>query len=64
MNPSAARRSPFERYTGQEPNTIERIVTNNQQFTSENPEVELSNEDFESGQDSAIMVRERGRGPN
>ena len=62
MNPSAKRRSPYECYTGQEPNTIKRLVINKRQFISETPEVELTGEDFESGQDSSIMVRERTRG--
>ena len=62
MNPSAKRMSPYECYTGQEPNTIKRLVTNKSQFISENPEVELTGEDFESGQDSTIMVHERTRG--
>ena len=62
MNPSATRKSPFERYTGQEPNTIKRVVTNHQQFISDNQEVGLKNDGFEHGQDSAIMVRERARG--
>ena len=57
MNPSATRKSPFERYTGHEVNTNKRIVTNHQQFMSDNQEVEPKNDDFESGQDSAIMVR-------
>ena len=61
MNPSARRRSPYECYTGQEPNTIKRLETNKKQFISETPEVELAGEDFESGQDSTIMVRERTR---
>ena len=53
--------SPYECYTGQEPNTIKRLVTNKSQFISEKPEIELTGEDFESGQDSTIMVRERTR---
>ena len=62
MNPSATGKSLLERYTGQEPNTIKRIVNNQQQFTSDNQEVELNNGDFKSGQDSAIMVQQRARG--
>ena len=61
MNPSATKKSPYERYTGQEPNIIKRIVTNTTQFFSEKPEIELTPE-FESGQDSTIMIRERARG--
>ena len=59
MNLSAKRRSPYECYTGQEANTIKGLVTNKSQFISETSEVELTGEDFESGQDSSIMVRER-----
>ena len=62
MNPSAKRRSPHECFSGQESNTIKRLVTNKRQFISEAPEVELTGEDFESGQNSSIMVRERTRG--
>ena len=62
INPSATKKSPFQRHTGNEPNAIKRIVTNKQQCISGNQEVELDNEDFESGQDSAIMVRERTKG--
>ena len=62
MNPSATKKSPYERYTGQEPNTIKRIKPNTNQFFSEKPEFELTVDDFESGQDSTIMIRERARG--
>ena len=62
MNPSAAKKSPFERHTGQEPNTIKRILTNHKQVISDNQEVNINNDDFKSGQDSAILVRERARG--
>ena len=62
MNPSATKKLPYERYTGQEPNTIKRIITNTNQFFSEKPEFELTADDFESGQDSTIMIRERARG--
>ena len=62
MNPSATKKSPYERYTEQEPNTIKRILTYKNRFISAQPEFELSGNDFESGQDSTIMVRERSRG--
>ena len=62
MNPSATKKSPYERYTGQEPNTIKRILTNKNRLISRQPEFELSGNDFESCQDSTIMVRERSRG--
>ena len=62
MNPSATKLSPFERHTCQEPNTMQRIITNYKQVFSDNQEVNINNDDFESGQDSAIVVRERARG--
>ena len=62
MNPSATKKPPYDRYTEQEPNTIKRILTNKNRFISEQPEFELSGNNFESGQDSTIMVRERSRG--
>ena len=62
LNPSATNKSPYERYTSQEANTIKRIVTNTTQFFSEKPEIELTPDDSESGQDSTIMTRERARG--
>ena len=49
MNPSATKKSPFERHTGQEPNTIKRIITNHKQVISDNQEVNINNDDFESG---------------
>ena len=64
MNPSATKKSPYEQNTGQEPNKIKRIITNTNQFFSEKPEIELTADDFESGQDSTMMVRERARGSN
>ena len=60
MAPS--RKSPFENYTRQEPNTKKRIVTDKIQFNSENQAIELNNDDFESGQNSTIMIRARARG--
>ena len=61
-NPSATKRSPYERYTGREPNTIKRIFTNPDRTISDNPAFPLHEGDFESGQDSTILVRERSRG--
>ena len=60
MNPSATKKSPSERHTGQEPNAIKRIITNHKQIIPDNQEVNINN-DSESGQDSAIMVKERTR---
>ena len=62
MNPTANKKSPYERYTGQEPNTIKGVLTNTDKPISETPAIELSNENFESGQDSTIPMRERSRG--
>ena len=61
MNPSATKRSPYERYTGKEPNTIERIITNTDRTISDNPAFPLDEGEFVSGQDSTILVRERSR---
>ena len=57
MNSSAARKSQFERHMGREPNTITRILTNTDQSFSEQPELDINNDDFESGQDPTIMIR-------
>ena len=51
MKPSAKKKSLYERYTGKEPNTIKRIITNTGWKISESPELKLDDEDFESGQD-------------
>ena len=42
--------------------TRSRILTNNPKFISETPELSLTEDDFESGQDSTILARERSRG--
>ena len=55
-------KSPYEKYTGTEPNTIKRLLNNNRQSISDSPEVKLTESDFESGQYSPILVRERTRG--
>ena len=54
MYPSATKKSLFEQHTGQQPNTIKRIITNHKQILSDNQEVN-NNNDFESGQESAII---------
>ena len=75
MNPSAKRKSPYECYTGQEPNTIKRLETKRKQFFPELPEVELAGDDFESGFDNhgprknarvkfGRRIREAKRGPS
>ena len=61
MNPSATKRSPYERYTGKEPNTMERIITKTDRTISDNPAFPLDEGEFVSGQDSTILVRERSR---
>ena len=48
MNPTANKKLPYERYTGQQPNTIKRVLTNTGKPISETPASERSNEDFES----------------
>ena len=47
---------------GRESNTITRILTNTDHSFSEQPELDINNDDFESGQDSTIIIRERARG--
>ena len=61
-NPSAARKSPYEHHMGRESNTITRILTNTDHSFSEQPELDINNDDFESGQNSTIIIRERARG--
>ena len=46
----------------QEPNTIKILIINKGLSILENQDVKLTETDFESGQDSAILVRERVRG--
>ena len=46
----------------QEPNTIKILIINKGLSILENQDVKLTEMDFESGQDSAILVRERVRG--
>ena len=52
----------FLRKPTTEPNTIKRLVINRDQCISDTSEFKLTETDFESGQDSAILVRERTRG--
>ena len=59
---SATGNSAYEKFTEQEPNTIKKLVTESFRCISDSPTVELTDMDFESGQDSAILVRERTRG--
>ena len=44
-----------------EPNTTKKLIINRKQPTSETQEVNLFTSDFDSGQDLAILVRERVR---
>ena len=62
MYPTKNGKTPYEKYTGTEPNTIKRLVINRDQCYSDTSEFKLTETDFESGQDSAILVRERTRG--
>ena len=52
----------LEKYTGAEPNTMKMLVINNRHPISESQEVKMTESDFESGQESTILVRERTRG--
>ena len=61
MYPAKNGKSPFEKSTGKEPNTIKRLVINRDQFISEPAHFKLTETDFDSGQDSTILVRERTR---
>ena len=51
----------FLRKPTTEPNTIKRLVINRDQCISDTSEIKLTETDFESGQESAILVRERTR---
>ena len=62
MYPSAKGKSAYEKYTRGEPNTIKKLVVNLFKSISDHPTVDLKDTDFESGQDSTILVRERKRG--
>ena len=62
MNLTANKNLPYERHTGQEPHTIKWVLTNTDKPIAETLAVELSNENFESGQDSTALMRERSRG--
>ena len=61
MNPSAKNKSPYEQYTGQEPNTLTRILTDKPKFNPEKPEFSVTDDDFESWQFSTILLAERSR---
>ena len=62
MNPSRRGKSPFEKDTGGIPNTIEKLVIYREKFLSDTLEVPLTPIDFDSGNDSMILIRERSRG--
>ena len=49
-------------YVGTELNTIKKLIIYRKRPISEPQKVKLSTSDFDSGQDSAILVRERVRG--
>ena len=59
---SKSRKSPYERYVGNKPNTIKKLLINRSTTISDPVEVKLSTSDFESVQDSRILVRERVKG--
>ena len=50
-------KSAYEKNTGREPNTVNNLATEPFRCSSEPSTVELSDTDFESGQDSTILVR-------
>ena len=62
MYPSKSGKSSYERYVGNETNTIKKLLISRSTTISDPAEVKLSTSDFESGQDSTILVRERARG--
>ena len=62
MYPSAKEKSAYEKQTGKEPNTIKKLPMNSFRYISEPQAMKLDETDFESGQDSTILVRERSRG--
>ena len=62
MYPTKNAKYPYERYTGKEPNTVKRLVKNQGNTISGSQDFKLKETDFESGQDSTILVRERVRG--
>ena len=62
MYPSKTGKSPYEHYVGSEPTTIEKLLINRSSPVSDSKKVKLSSSDFESGQYSTILVRERVRG--
>ena len=55
----ATRKSPYEQHTGKEPNTIKKLFTTLGKPISDVPEFKLTETDFDSGQDSTILVKER-----
>ena len=62
MNPSRTVKSPFEKYTGLEPNTIKKLMISRAKLISDNPEFPLTETDFDSSQDSTILIKKRSRG--
>ena len=62
MYPSKNGKSPYEKRTGKEPNTMKKLVINRGQFISEPADFKLTETHFEFGQDSTVLVRELTRG--
>ena len=62
MYPTRNENSPYEKYVGIEPNTIKKLIIFQKQPISETAQVKLTTSDFDSGQNSTILVRERVRG--
>ena len=60
--PTINKKLAYKRYTVHEPNTIKRVLTNTDKPISETQAFVLRKEDFESGQDSSVLMRRRSRG--
>ena len=62
MNPAANQRSADERHFCKPPNTITSLISYfSLAVLAQDPDMQLENTDFDSGQDSTILVRERTR---
>ena len=61
MYPSPKGKSAYEKQTGKEPNTSKKLAINPFRYNLEPQAMKLDKTDFESGQDSTILVREQSR---
>ena len=62
MYRSAKGKSGYEKQVGGEPNTNKKLAINPFRYISKHQTMQLEENDFESTQDSTILVRERSRG--